>query len=562
MALTFQQFIDDPNSFHVRLVKLRPYKKLSGWSLDSGSVYKTTFARDSLNQGDPAAVRHALTDLPLAASRAAMSAGDWFYDAASSLLYVWLSGGADPAGQDVYAYFWLYFCEPCEKNYFDATNDWKGLVLETPEISRGRYSTFDRLANSFGDLGLSNVTHFFDSIWTGYFLDNIEFEMIVYGYVLDPVTQAKNWLPWADARTVMRGLAGRGRFAANEASFEVKDFLDYLSIPFPLASYGVSTWPNLDPGRDGQPVHIGYGPLVGIEAVLIDSAANKYKFNAESVTSIDNGPYDENGTALGTSSTSTANAEFTLTAPHSGRVFIDFTRDVGTGATKNRGGTIKKHILLNVLGVASANVDSTAYDTLDTDRPYVLGISIPARQPVSDIFDEINRSVLAEDNTTRDGLLTTNKIAKPTSGDPDQQTYSDYSNVIGEPVVTVEASRLARSVNVGYMRDRSRPDSAQYRFTSGAGAGNDYPLLEDAEILTALTAKADADAIAAAYKPFIEKPVAVIEIETRLKPYAQYVGQTIEYSDSPGGFGLYWKILRFQQASREGLNTVRITAAQ
>ena len=544
MALTWQQFIDTENSLKVYLARLRPYQEYTGWTLVSGTLYKKSITQKIVH------VRFDRENMALGSSETTLNPGEWFYKDSTSELFVELTGGADPAAGNVYGYYYLFFSTHYNRLMGDPDdNYWNELIEGVPAIERGRDGTLSRDTISFGELAIKNGGGFFNSLWNTVFLDQIQLELFVTGYVLQPITNTEDWLPWASKKQIFKGLAARARYTDALVTFSVADFLDLLFIDFPLAQYDTTTWPNLDPNVVGQPIHRGYGILRGIEAVQIDTTTFKYKFDDQGVTSIQ-AVYDETGATLARASDNLPAGETTLTAATTKRVFVDYTKNIGS-TPFNRPGEIKKEILTNVLKIADADIDTAAYDTLDTARPYALGVSVPEIVPVSEIFDLINRSVLAEENTDRLGKITTQKKAKPAAGDPNQQVYDDTLNILPPIEFAATIENLADAVLVGYDRDYSKSEADGFKFVTGDAVANDYESINITTIPTALTKSADAAAIAAAYKPFIDKPELSVNFNTPLKCFDQKVGDTFTYSrpagKGPTGLGAYWKISRMRE---------------
>ena len=551
MSLTFQQFIDNEHHFKVYLVKIRPYQEITGFTLHSGAVYKKTVTDKIVH------CRQNLVAMTAGAS-ASLSAGQWFYDSSTEELYVRMLDDSSPSGSNVYAYHYLYFSTYYSPELGDPDNNyWTDQIKNIPEITRGRSGTLSRVTTTFGKLKFFNGDNYWKDKWNSLKLDFVQFEIYLSGFVFKVSDRTKDWLPWANKKTILKGLCKRESYSDKEVIFKLGEIFDFFASTFPLTEYSTSTYSNLDTGATGRSIHRGYGILKGIEAVEIDTTNYTYKFDDQAVTSID-AVYDSDGTTLSTSSTSTTNATVTLSSSTNKTVYVDYTKTVGTSS---RAGSIKLEILQNVLGIATADIDTAAYSTLDTDRPYTLGISIPSKKPILDIFKEINESVLAEDNVNRDGQFTTKKIVKASSGDANQQTYTDYLNVLGEPQFDQNIDNLANRILIGYDRDHSKEEANQYKFQSVDALGNEYELVKVLTIPTALRSSSDATAIGTAYVPFLNAPETQVKFKTTLKPFSQWVGETIKYDrpaedDGPSGGSAYWKILRIRENYSKGTTEI------
>lgn len=548
MSLTWQKFIDAEKSFKIYLVKIKPYKKYDSFSVHSGATHKKNVNEKII------ACRFDLTGLTLGTDENSLSAGEFFYKESTKELFIRCPGDVTPSIGSVYGYFYIYFCNRYDKNIGDPDGVyWRESIDEMPTVTRGRSGTLTRLTVSFGELSIRNGDNFFNDIWMEYFWNDIECEILITGFVYGSKPEQKTWLPWANAKTIFKGCLRRKSFTDNLVKFEICDLIDLLDIPFPLSTYDSTTYTNLDPNAEGQPIQRGYGILKGIKAVQIDTTGNgSYKIDDQTINSFDS-IYDEDGATLSTSSTDTTKGEFTLSAATSKAVFVNYTKNTGAGSPYNRAGSIKKEILENVLGIAAANIDLNSYTTLDTDRPYTLGISIKEQTPIVEVFDFINRSVLAEDITSRDGKLKTRKITKPAAGDPDQQVYDEEQNLIGEegPEIEISNVNVASSVLIGYEQNHSLPEELQFKYEAGTGAGTDFETIKIITINTALVNSADAATVTGIYKTFIEKPEIFIKFKTPIKPFSQFVGETFKFSrrtgKGPDSLTAYWKILKINE---------------
>lgn len=550
MSLTFQEFIDSQKRFLVYLVKLRPYKKYTGFSLVSGAIYKKSIPEKIVH------VRVNLNGLS-AGSSASLNAGEYYYDSATSELYIRLSDGSNPSGSDIYAYHFMYFSTRYDPQMNDPDNNyWHEQIKEVPTVARGRSETLSKMTITIGSLRFYNGNEFWKDYWNDLFLDLIEFEIIITGFVLKDTDRTEDWLPWANKKTILKGLCKRSKYNDDEVIFKLGEPIDFFETTFPLTEYTTSVYPNLDPNAVGRFIHRGYGIVKGIEAVQVNTSNYTYKFDDQAITSIQ-AVYDEDGATLSTSSQNLTNAEIVLSSSTTKSVFVDYTKNVGS-SPYNRAGDIKNEILTNVLQVDSSAIDSASYTGLNTSRNYALGISIDSRLTIQTIFEDINASVLAEDNINRDGQFTTKAIAKPSSSDANQQEYTDYLNITGEPTFEISIDSIANRILIGYSKNNSiSGEGIQYKYASTDALGNDYEIIKVITIPTLLTNETDALAVGALYVPFLNSPENKIKLKTDLKPYSQWIGETFKYDrpsagDGPTGAGAYWKILRIRENYQTG----------
>ena len=104
-------------------------------------------------------------------------------------------------------------------------------------------------------------------------------------------------MPWANKKTILKGLCKRESYNDREVVFKLGEIFDFFATTFPLTEFTSATYSNLDTEAEGRNIPRGYGVVKGVQAVQTDTTNYTYKFNDQTVTSID-AVYDEDGATL------------------------------------------------------------------------------------------------------------------------------------------------------------------------------------------------------------------------------------------------------------------------
>lgn len=270
------------------LVVIEPRKKVTGFTLFSGSVYSVAFSLTHF--GEVRLVEQdgvALT----AGSSSSLSAGQFYHDLNASVLYVRMSDSSNPSTKFVTAQFEVYLGTLDVPTYRVPTDSSTRLVYFEPlvEKSPSRKDTIKDLLFGFApdqrdSLNLLNGSARFERL-----LFDCSFSMA-------PIT-AYHWL--GDARTennaasrkrILSGFCKDVTYSESGGKVAIQVFDDRNQFTSEFRNEGVTsylgsgTFPNLDPQLEGRALRRVYGVVDGCKPYNID-------FNQDAPTSSNNRIY-------------------------------------------------------------------------------------------------------------------------------------------------------------------------------------------------------------------------------------------------------------------------------
>jgi hypothetical protein len=227
---TFEDFQAMESSEKEGLVVLEAAKRLMGWVLHSGSIYKiTSFDHPVLSPDSP--VKDSGVALTLAASVVAMTAGSYFYDRTGKVLYLRTSDSVNPNGKFISCVFRLFFSKsgrnlPSDLNSgFDV--HWLALLKDTSQfgVEIDNQNQLGSAIEGTGSLKFFNDQDFWGPIYDKYYFENQR----VFVYSWNP------FLPITEASLIYRGRVQKKTWTATEIGFDLQDILNELRAPVTLS---------------------------------------------------------------------------------------------------------------------------------------------------------------------------------------------------------------------------------------------------------------------------------------------------------------------------------------
>ncbi len=279
--MQYSDFQNLASSEKITLAILNASKRLMGWELHSGSIYKIT--------GFDYAVIHALEDsgtaYTAAASLGAVTASKYFLDQANETLYVRASDSSNPNSRFLVVTIKLFFANvPIVLPFdLDAGSDvfFEPLLLSTSEfgVEIDTIAQTSEAIEGSGSMTLLNDHDFWPENFDRLSFENQRCMLYSYHRALAPT----------DARLIFKGRVEKKSYSKDAISFQLKDQFAELRTPIALETIGslnertgddlenakqrmvfgrvfghVPT--NLDRVLDGYPltgtVSIGFGELV------------------------------------------------------------------------------------------------------------------------------------------------------------------------------------------------------------------------------------------------------------------------------------------------------------
>lgn len=249
------------------LAILQPRRRIQDWSLFSGFVYSVNY-----DLGDIVSVVEdgiTLTE----GSSASLSAGFWYYDESTEILYIRTTQSADPDTVNIVVTYSMYMAtidsyfnsDPLDTNsevvYFDP------LIVDSPLI---RSSTSDSLFGALpvynSSIILANAEHFFERhIYRSSFNQAV---IKIYHYLDELVTD--------NVSLVFDGLMSNLEYETDKIKITIVDRVDEFTKEYrnlDTSFFNTTDFPNVDPTYIGKPIRYVYGYVKGFKPVNVDYVA-------------------------------------------------------------------------------------------------------------------------------------------------------------------------------------------------------------------------------------------------------------------------------------------------
>lgn len=264
--MAYADLLEDEVAQSQYLIVLKPRRRVTSFTLFSGSVYRAAFDYGECTSAWADGV--ALTQ----GSSAVLSAGEFWHDVANDFLYVRLSGGGDPDTVWLVAAFEVYCGTIDAHHYRVATDSTTRVVYWEPIVSKSPMFKATASDSEFGfnpvqssSLVLNNAENIFER-----FLHDSSFnraECIVYHWLGDLLT--------ANVKRVLNGFTTNASLDPPKLTLKITDRVDQLSNEWrnaagSLSFYDLATYPSLDPQSIGRAVRRVYGRVDGFEPVNVD----------------------------------------------------------------------------------------------------------------------------------------------------------------------------------------------------------------------------------------------------------------------------------------------------
>ncbi len=226
--MSYSEFQNQPSSEKIVLAILEASKRLMGWEVHAGSVYKIT--------GFTHAVIVSLEDYGTAyasvGSIGALTASTYYLDRTNQILYVNATASANPNSRILVVTFRLFFANVPIALPYDLTSGfevfWEPLVNGTSEFGV-EIDTVAQVSEAIEGSGSLTLQNDFD-FWPDNF-DKLSFEnqrCLLYSY--------NRSLDVSEARLMFKGRVERKTYNKETISFQLKDQFSELRAPVTLAT--------------------------------------------------------------------------------------------------------------------------------------------------------------------------------------------------------------------------------------------------------------------------------------------------------------------------------------
>lgn len=353
MIDTFEKWQNARNAQQVILCEIEPSLHLTDWVKTSGRTNVYEQVLPYAIEGSDNKISRVREDDDTWYQRAGSLdicdsvAATYYYDYSANKLYVHTSDAGNPAAKTVLAYFWLYFADESKKAF--VIDDASAPVSFLPYLE-----TFGTLSRGLGDMlnpggdTISVGDIVFDNgkqrSGSG-FWDNIYYDYIWYGSRVRLLAGGEA-MPYSEY-----ALIGTFTIHDKEKNFDVVKFgladnRDFLKRYITEAVFDTTTYPNLEKGKEGAYIPVGWGPVFDFVPTCIDTATEKYKpYNHRCIVLA---CYDNNnGLHVPVGFTAdNINGEFTLAASPVGQLTCDLVGLVDANLTSSVSMGVAKNITL------------------------------------------------------------------------------------------------------------------------------------------------------------------------------------------------------------------------
>ncbi len=259
---TFDEFKTDYSSEKVILARINAARRLQGWVVHSGNVYKiTSFSNNVLVSMSEDGV--ALTSV---ATLAAVTAGDFFHDRTAQTIYMEASDSADPNGK----FIALIFSEFFSNNGVKIANDlstgfavwWRPLISKTSAFGQGidNENQFGLALEGSGSINFHNDKDYWQSRFDRFTWENKAVSIYVWNQTV-PVTSAK---------LIYKGKVKSKSYTDKTVGFQLKDLISELRANVSLSDLSAVSGALLDTQFDDALQRTVYGFVNGLVPSPLD----------------------------------------------------------------------------------------------------------------------------------------------------------------------------------------------------------------------------------------------------------------------------------------------------
>lgn len=276
---TFSDFQALSKSEKIGLVQIEASRRLMGWVLNSGSVYKIT----GFDYAAIVAIQDSGVPLTDATSVGAISAGHFFNDRANKILYLETTDSVNPNGKFMALTFRMCFSNiPVIAPHDLASGadiSWLPYLKSVGQFDLAldmQYQMGEAIEGS-GDIVLHNDQAFWQPLFDKVYFENQR--VFIYSWNRD--------LPISQAQIIYRGRVDTKRYEATQISFRIKDYLNELTSLVALKDISAFTGARVPPALQNAKQRLVYGYVFGHRPTNIDQVLTSYPMTG--AASVNNG---------------------------------------------------------------------------------------------------------------------------------------------------------------------------------------------------------------------------------------------------------------------------------
>jgi len=265
---TFADFQALSKSEKVGLIQLEASRRLMGWVLSSGSIYKLT----GFDYAAIVSIQDSGIALTAAISAAAVTAGTYFNDRVNKILYLQTSDSVNPNGKFLALTFRLCFSNVPVIAPHDlgsgAEVSWLPYLKSAGQFDLAldlHYQMGEAIEGS-GDIVLHNDQAFWQPIFDKVYFENQR--VFIYSWNRE--------LPIAQAQIIYRGRIDTKKYEATQITFRIKDYLNELTSLVNLKTISGVSGARVPPALQNAFQRIVYGYVFGHRPTNIDQVLTAY----------------------------------------------------------------------------------------------------------------------------------------------------------------------------------------------------------------------------------------------------------------------------------------------
>jgi hypothetical protein len=265
---TYSDFQALSKSEKIGLVQLEASKRLMGWVVHSGSVYKLT----GFDYAVVASIADSGTALTAVSSVAAVTAGKYFNDRANKVLYLRTSDSVNPNGKFLAMIFRMFFANVPVTAPNDLASGtevaWLPLLKATSQFGMTldtQYQLGEAIDGS-GSITFENDQAFWKPIFDKVYFENQRIS--IYSWNRD--------LPISEIKLIYRGRIYGKTYAFDSVTFQVKDALNELNVPMPLSDLSTVAGARIPTALQAAKKRQIYGYVYGLRPTNIDQILSGY----------------------------------------------------------------------------------------------------------------------------------------------------------------------------------------------------------------------------------------------------------------------------------------------
>jgi len=265
---TYSDFQALASSEKIGLVQLEAAKRLMGWVLHSGSVYKLT----GFDYSVIVSIEDSGTPYVSVASLAEIGAGKFFNDRANRVLYLQASDSSNPNSRFLAMVFRMFFSNVAVIAPHDLANgydvEWLPTLESTSQfgVELDRQYQMGEAIEGSGTIVLKNDQEFWKPIFDKLYFDNQR--VFIYSWNRE--------LPITEAKIIYRGRIVSKKYDEIKITFGLKDYLNELRAPVPLADIGNFPGARVPESLKTAKQRLLYGYVHGHRPTNIDQVVVSY----------------------------------------------------------------------------------------------------------------------------------------------------------------------------------------------------------------------------------------------------------------------------------------------